>query len=126
MTPKLAALPLAHAHRTARLAQDTAKLTLSAPDAGTLAEAAELGRATMERAMALQAGWVKDWADWMAYAQAITEADTVPKFAEHAGNIALRAQAQMTQQMTALSELSENVTVSYGYWLSKQTERRED
>lgn len=121
---KAASLPATHAHRTAQMLRDTAKLAVTSQDPQTLVGATQLGRAAMERVSALQKGWVQDWMDWAAYARSITGADTLPKFAEHAGNIAVRAQAQMTNQMTALTDVSENLTVNYGYWVARQLEER--
>jgi hypothetical protein len=121
---KAAAIPVTHAHRTGQMVQDTAKLALTSPHPLAFAGAAALGRAAMERVSVLQKGWVRDWMEWAAYAQSITGADTLPKFAEHAGNIVVRAQAQVTNQMTAITDVSENFAVNYSYWVARQLEER--
>lgn len=121
---KVASLPATHAHRTAQILRDTAKLAVTSPNPVALVEAAEIGRAAIERVSTLQKGWVRDWMDWAEYARSITGADTLPKFADHAGNILVRAQAQMTNQMTALTDVSENLAVNYSYWVARQLEER--
>lgn len=121
MTPAMA-LHANQLKRASALVQDTAKLAITLPGPDTFSEAAELGQATMERVSELQKSWAQDWSDWADYASALPEADTLPKYMEHAGNIFLRAQAQMVAQINDLSNLSENVSVSYGFWVAKQVE----
>lgn len=124
MTTNLLSLHRNLTHRQAQIAQDTAKLALAAPGPTTFAEAADLGRAAFQRMEEMQKSWMLGWADWAGYAARLPETDTVPKFAERLGNIALRAQIQMTTQMTDMAELGENVAVSYGYWVSRQVTER--
>lgn len=113
-------LALAQAQRCAKLAQDTARLAMRPPEPSTFSELVELGRASADRMTALQKGWLRDWSDWAAYAGSIAGADTVPKFTERAGNIALRAEAQLQKQINQTTDLGENILVSYGFWLSKR------
>lgn len=120
--PPAARLHANQAKRAATIAQDTAKLAMIPPRPEQFTEAMDLGQATLQRMNALQKSWAADWADWATYAGALSQADTMPKYLEHAGNILLRAQAQMTAQMNDLSNLSENASVSYGYWVAKQVE----
>lgn len=68
----------------------------------------------------MQSGWAESWAKWAEYASALPQADTIPKYMERAGNIILQAQAQITAQVNDLTELSENLSVSYSYWVARQ------
>ena len=118
------ALPANTLTRAARAAQDQARLAATPPDPLAMAEAAELGAAAFERMVALQQKWLDAWIDWGDYAQSITGANTVPKLSERAGNIVLQAQAQMQSQVNDMTELAENIGVSYSFWLSQLRERR--
>ena len=97
-------------------------LAMSPPDMGRFAEMFELASASAKRMQAMQAGWVEAWMDWSDYATTLEGADTVPKYVDRLSNIMLRAQTQMATQASDMSNLVENVSVSYGYWLSQQLE----
>ncbi|WP_424965212.1 MULTISPECIES: hypothetical protein [unclassified Dinoroseobacter] len=98
--------------------RNAAQLAAKPPTADTMAESWELAEATYKRMNALQQSWIKDWSDWISYAQSLDGVDTMPKYVDRTGNIFLQAQAQMVSQASELSELMDNVGVSYAYWIS--------
>lgn len=110
--------------RASAMAKDTCQLAVTPPDPDTIAEARELAKATVERATEMQKSWMAGWDDWLEYTQTLAGADTMPKFMAHSGNIMLRAQAQMLAQMTDMSGLAENFSVSYSFWVHKQINNR--
>ena len=114
------------ATRTAETVQNTLQLASAPPRPGALAEALELAGASYKRAAVLQIGWLRDWTRWGLYAQSLDGANTVPKYVERVGNIALQAQAQVNAQAAQWSELMDNVGVSYGFWLTRQLEARDE
>lgn len=114
------------ATRTAETVQNTLQLASAPPRPGALAEALELAGASYKRAADLQIGWLRDWTRWGLYAQSLDGANTVPKYVERVGNIALQAQAQVNAQAAQWSELMDNVGVSYGFWLTRQLEARDE
>ena len=109
--------------RVTNTAKKAAQLAVSPPRPDTLTESWDLAEATYRRVNALQASWVRDWADWMGYAKSLEGANTMPKYVERTGNIMLQAQAQIASQANELSELMDNVSVSYAYWLDQQVTR---
>lgn len=116
-------LPATHLTRAADMAQKCARLAMEARGHEALAEAVNLNRAAADRVSALQATWADQWRAWYDYASALPDVNTLPKYLDRSGNIALQAQAQMVSQLSDLSELYENMTVSYSYWLSKQLDK---
>lgn len=119
-------LQATQAARCAHTVSDTLKLAAQPPKPSTMTEAWELGMSTFERSAALQKSWMNDWAEWMSYAQSLPDTDTVPKYLAQSGNIVLQAQAQMVSQISELSELVDNVSVNYGFWLSQQVKGSDD
>lgn len=115
-----------HIGRAAKTAQVTAEMSMKVPSAERFYEALDLATATTKRFQAAQASWMSAWMDWAEYAGTLDGADTVPKYVERVGNIALRAQNQMAVQANDMSNLMENLNVSYSYWLAQQVERKED
>ncbi len=118
--PALPALSQAHARRAADLWGKSARLALSRPTPEVAGELVALGRATADRLAAMQRDWIAQWRDWAAYAAAIDEARTLPIYAEHGMNTAVRAQKLAADQIAAAVTLTENVAVSYGYWLDRR------
>lgn len=118
-----AKLQLDQGRRVSEACAQTAQLALQPPKPDAWAEVMELATATQARMASLQMQWIRDWWDWGAYAQSIEGADTVPKFADRTGNIALQAQALTVSQITQFSTLMDNVGVSYSYWVTQQLER---
>ena len=114
------------AARATDTARKGAQLALSGSiaDMGTMAEATALGLAAFRRGMAMQKTWIDGWQAWARYAQTVEASDTVPKFVERSGNVALQAEAQLIAQARDVSELMDNVAVSYGWWLTRTLERR--
>jgi hypothetical protein len=108
--------------RACDMAQKTAQVCMQPPRPGALSEALALGDAAMTRAADLQMSWVRAWADWARFAGSISGADTTAKYADRMGNIVLRAEAQITSQVTEASELADNIGISYAYWLTRQLE----
>ena len=116
-------LPTAHLTRAADMAHKCTRLAMSARGHEAIAEAVNLNRAAADRVSTLQSTWADQWKAWYDYASALPDVNTLPKYLDRTGNIALQAQAQMVSQMSDISELYENMTVSYSYWLSKQLEK---
>ena len=112
------------AGRAMQCMQDTAKLAMSTPDPSAFAEGLELMQATRDRMVTMQTKMVSDWIEWVGYAQSIEGADTIPKFADRTGNIALQAQSLVVSQMTQWSELIDNVGVNYAFWVNQKVNRR--
>lgn len=106
--------------RAMKAAELSAKVAMSEPRAERFFEAWELAAASAERVQVMQARWMTAWGDWLSYASTLEGADTVPKYVERVGNIALRAQAQVAQQVNDSSNLMENLSVNYAYWLAQQ------
>lgn len=118
-----AKLQLDQGRRVSEACAQTAQLALHPPKPDALGEVMDLATATQSRMAALQMQWMRDWWDWGAYAQTLEGADTIPKFAERTGNIALQAQALSVAHITQFSTLMDNVGVSYSYWVSRQLDR---
>lgn len=112
--------------RVMKTAELTAKVAASGPKTERFFEAMELASASAQRFQAMQAGWLSAWGDWLGYASTLEGADTVPKYMERVGNIGLRAQAQVAQQMNDTANLMENMSVNYAYWLAQQVEAPEE
>jgi len=106
--------------RLATNARQTGELAMKQPREDAMQEGMALALSTVQRCATLQKTWIDAWANWAEYAGSLEGADTVPKYAERIGNIGLRAQAQMVTQLNDLTELSENLSVSYAYWISQQ------
>lgn len=113
------------AARTAQCLQETAQLALKPPSAQGLTEGMDLANASRKRALALQQQWIQDWTDWSSFAQSIEGADTVPKYADRTGNIFLQASALVVTQMGQWSELMDNMSVNYAFWVHRQLDRSE-
>lgn len=92
------------------------------PKVEHLKDIQELNDACNKRTSAMQKTWANDWAEWFKYANSISGAQTLPKFAERTNNINMQAHAQIAKQTNELAELVENASVSYSYWLAKQIE----
>ncbi|MDA7427384.1 hypothetical protein PGB28_02855 [Primorskyibacter aestuariivivens] len=120
-----AKLQTEQATRACETLQNTVQLASAPPAPGAMAEVLELAGASYKRAADLQIGWLRDWTRWGLYAQSLDGANTVPKYVERVGNIALQAQAQVNAQAEQWSELMDNVGVSYGFWLTRQLEARD-
>lgn len=113
--------------RVQSAAKDTAMLAVSKPRPEVLAEGLELASATVQRVAQLQKNWAQDWGKWGHYCWTLAGADTAPKIMERSNNIALQAQAQVASQMNELTELVENIGVSYAFWVHRQVrEARRD
>ena len=106
--------------RAAQTLQRSAVLAAHGPDATVWTEGMELAGATYKRVTEMQKSWLNEWSTWASYAQSLQGADTVPKYFERIGNIALQAQTQMNTQTTEMSELMDNIAVSYSYWLERK------
>ena len=112
--------------RASETAQKAAKLAVMRQLADSFVDCGELIEATYKRTHALQVSWVKDWSNWVGYAKSIEGANTVPKYVDRTGNIFLQAQAQLTSQASEMSELMDNIGVSYAYWLNRQLAKHQD
>lgn len=113
-------LSMTHMRQAAELCGKSARLAMTQPTPDTAQELAALGRATLDRFMAMQGAWIGQWRDWAEYAASIDEARTLSIYAEHGLNTLVRAQKLASDQMTETMELTENVTVSYGYWIDRR------
>ncbi len=109
-----------HAHRGADLWRKSAQLAMAGQAPALAAEMTDLGRATLTRYAGMQRDWAAQWQAWAAYAAQIDAAPTLPKYAEHGMNTAVRAQQLVTGQMTATAELAENAAVSLGYLVNRR------
>lgn len=116
------ALQTAHMSRTAGIAQGCARLASQGRGHEMLTEAVALNVSAMERISDLQSAWAAQWETWLDYARALPEVDTIPKLVDRSNNVVLQAQSQMASQVTDLTELAENMAVSYSFWLNKQLE----
>lgn len=118
--PAALRLSMTQARRAAELSAKSARLAMTPPTPALAQELMALGRAASDRFAAMQGEWIGQWRDWGDYAAAINEARTASIYAEHGMNTLLRAQKLMSDQITATMELTENVTVSYGYWIDRR------
>lgn len=109
--------------RSVDIYQNSIKIAAKKPKMELIKEIHELNDACSKRATAMQKIWANDWAEWLQYANSVTGAQTLPKFAERTNNISMQAQAQIAKQTNEFTELLENTSVSYSYWLAKQLER---
>ncbi|CUH78282.1 hypothetical protein [Tropicibacter naphthalenivorans] len=119
---KALSLQTNQATRLAQVAQDTAILAAAPPKPSAYVEGLDLATATVKRVAQLQQSWARDWGAWGHYCWTVVGADTIPKVAERTNNMYLQAQTQMVSQANQLSELTENVIVSYAFWLHQQVE----
>jgi len=108
--------------RSAALSSKSASLCLRPPKNGALSDATALLGGAMSRSVALQTDWMQEWADFAQFAASVDGADTMAKLSDRMSNIFLRAEAQMTTQVTQSLELFDNIAVSYAYWLNQQLE----
>ncbi|MGB0661396.1 MAG: hypothetical protein ACPGNV_14630 [Mangrovicoccus sp.] len=113
-------------NRSVKMMTQSSRLACSAHAGEMMQEAMALNTAAMERIGAMQQNWAEQWGNWLNYAAALPEVNTIPKFVDRSNNIFLQAQAQMAAQVTDMTELSENMAVSYSFWLSKQFEELEN
>jgi hypothetical protein len=123
MTTELPAplrLSMTQMQQAAELCGKSARLAVTQPSPAVAQELAALGRATLDRFTAMQGDWATQWRDWAAYAASVNQARTPSIYVEHSMNTLVRAQKLMSDQMTATMALTENVTVSYGYWLDRR------
>ena len=117
-------LSVDHVHRRANLVAKAAQVSMTGRAPELMSGMADLGRATLARSAAMQRGWAEQWKAWADYAAAIEGAPTLPKYTEHGMNTVVRAQQLASEQMTATTELAENVMVSYGFLVDRLLERK--
>lgn len=115
-------LSVTHMQRRTDLMAKAAQVSMSGGAPALMSGLAELGRASLARSADMQRAWAEQWTAWGAYAAAIDGATTLPKYTEHGMNTIVRAQQLVSEQVTASSELAENVTVSYGFLLHRLLE----
>lgn len=120
-----AKLQMDQTRRVAEACQQSAQLALHPPTPDAWAEMFELALAAQGRLADLNRQVLADWWRWGEYAGSIEGADTVPKFADRTGNIALQAQALTVSHISQFAALMDNVGISYAYWVDQQVQREQ-
>ncbi len=125
---------LDHAHKAAQLqgnlalhaignAVSTAQLLALPPDPEVFGEFLELQQAAWQRLIAMQATWLRNWAEFVAEADHVQGANTVSKLVQREGNLVVRFTQILASQMTDMMQLGETMEVSYRYWVSEKLAR---
>lgn len=107
-----------HAARAIGNTMSTAQMLPRMLDPQTVGELFQFQMAVAKRLQKQQQNWFKGCAVlWDEYGQ-IRKANTVSKFAEQQFNFVVQCSRLVSDQLTELVELQENVEVDYSFWVS--------
>lgn len=98
----------------------TAQLLAFGIDAETWNQVLQMQVAALQRLHVLQQGWLKGWIAWTRYADQTKGANTMSKLVEREYNIVAQFTQLLTEQVTGLMELQENIEVGYSYWVAEK------
>ena len=112
------------AARATGKASATAQVFALGIDAESLDEFVQMQLAVWQRLLALQSSWAQDWRLWIQYCDQIKGANTLSKLAEREGNIVAQLTQILSNQVTDLIGLQENIDVGYSYWIHEKLEQK--
>lgn len=110
--------------RAASMAQDTARLAMTLPEPEVYAEAVELNKAALQRLSSLQKTWSADWPTGPTTRARWPRRTRCRSISSMPATSCCGRRRRWRAQVNDLSELAENLSVSYGYWVSRQVEDR--
>jgi hypothetical protein len=108
------------ASRAAINSVDTGRLWSSGMYPLYLGELADMSGEALQRYVKVQQDTLREWAEWNRQRAQINGANTMTKLLEQEMNLLGRIGLIVTNHMTNLLALQENVEVAYAYWLSKK------